>query len=357
MRPDRPEPWTHRTFWTPADASTPPDHRFKSGRPDCRGPLYERLLARPRQSDVGSPGRSLTQPTSRVVRLADRLGLRPDPPFRMPATALHTHRARALLLIVMVGAAVAVPAGALGGSGGRVECQGHRATLLGDSKNNKIDGTSDDDVIIAGGGNDTVHGHGGDDVICLGPGADDAWGDGGRDEIHGEDGYDEIRGGDGEDVLYTGKGTRVSRNCQPYFDVCFASGILKGNGGGAARHGWDGNGPEQGPIIDGGDGDDTGRGYVGGATFFGGSGDDVFWAGEAGSYAQGDGGKDHLNGKGGVDEFYGNDGDDELHGAGGDDALDGGHGRDTIFGGANEDTADGGSGRDSCTDVEHTTNC
>lgn len=68
MRPERSGPCTGRTPRTRADASTPPDHRFKSGRPDCRDkPLSGRLVARERSLSLEPGGHA-----RRAQRVRDR---------------------------------------------------------------------------------------------------------------------------------------------------------------------------------------------------------------------------------------------------------------------------------------------
>ena len=71
-------------------------------------------------------------------------------------------------------------------------CFGKKATIVGDSGNNKITGTGGRDVIVTLAGNDTVNAGGGHDRICLGRGNDTANGQGGNDRVDGGSGTDRM---------------------------------------------------------------------------------------------------------------------------------------------------------------------
>jgi Ca2+-binding RTX toxin-like protein len=152
-------------------------------------------------------------------------------------------------------AAVVVPAGA----GTQVaKCDGKRVTVTVDQNGDpigggdeRIDGTNGDDVINAGGGDDRVDSFGGDDLVCGG---------GGRDRIEGDFGKDTVIGNAGDD-----------------------------------------RGPEEGPRLIGGPGNDE---------------------------LYGSGGDDLLRGNSGNDEHYGERGDDEHDGGSGTDRCSGGKGND-----------------------------
>ncbi|MEM9796507.1 MAG: Hint domain-containing protein [Pseudomonadota bacterium] len=64
----------------------------------------------------------------------------------------------------------------------------------------------DDDIVLAGAGNDEVHAGRGDDEVFGGAGEDRLFGNGGADLILGEDGDDRLSGGGGDDVLNGGRG-------------------------------------------------------------------------------------------------------------------------------------------------------
>lgn len=64
----------------------------------------------------------------------------------------------------------------------------------------------DEDLILAGGGNDTVHGRAADDVIFGGEGDDTLFGDEGNDSLSGDEGDDVLDGGAGNDIVSGGSG-------------------------------------------------------------------------------------------------------------------------------------------------------
>ena len=102
------------------------------------------------------------------------------------------------------------PTGCSGGGGGggghKVRCDGRRATKVGDSRANHLNGTAKADVIFAGGGNDVVRGLKGNDVVCGGGGKDKLIGGPGNDKLLGGPGRDSLVGGPGKDRLVGGPG-------------------------------------------------------------------------------------------------------------------------------------------------------
>ncbi len=90
----------------------------------------------------------------------------------------------------------------------------------GDPGGDRIDasdnaGGNNDDLVMAGGGNDTVragdgadtlHGEAGDDLLQGGVGADELYGDAGNDQLQGDEGADRLYGGAGNDALQGGAG-------------------------------------------------------------------------------------------------------------------------------------------------------
>jgi uncharacterized delta-60 repeat protein len=97
-------------------------------------------------------------------------------------------------------------AGGGGGSTSTATCQGHKATIVGTAKADRIKGTGHADVIVTLGGNDVIDGGGGNDIICAGAGNDHISGGAGNDLIYGQDGLDTITGGAGSDTLDGGAG-------------------------------------------------------------------------------------------------------------------------------------------------------
>jgi Glycosyl hydrolases family 16/RTX calcium-binding nonapeptide repeat (4 copies) len=118
-------------------------------------------------------------------------------------------------------------------------CLGHKATIVGTSRSDRLVGTAARDVIVAGRGHDRVYAHQGNDLVCggpgldelfLGPGADKAMSGRGNDHIEGRGGQDFLDGGRGTDLLNGGAGTDTCRrgedvlNCEaPGFDWASAA--------------------------------------------------------------------------------------------------------------------------------------
>jgi Tol biopolymer transport system component len=122
-------------------------------------------------------------------------------------------------------------------------CAGRIATIIGTPGRDNIKGTKSKDVIIALGGDDTIHSYTKADVICAGPGRDDVdagenGGGGGSDLVlagpgddhivlgpelgraFGEAGNDLLLGSKGGDALYGGPGNDVLRGGpNPYFNT------------------------------------------------------------------------------------------------------------------------------------------
>jgi len=79
-------------------------------------------------------------------------------------------------------------------------------TITGTAGDDRLVGTSGDDVICALGGKDRVLAGGGDDVVFGDDGDDRLEGGAGADTLYGDDGVDRLEGGDGDDVLAGGPG-------------------------------------------------------------------------------------------------------------------------------------------------------
>jgi len=67
--------------------------------------------------------------------------------------------------------------------------------------NDTITGSSNDNLIYLGAGNDVAHGNSGADTIYGAEGTDTIYGDGGADTLDGGDGLDSLTGGTGSDVF------------------------------------------------------------------------------------------------------------------------------------------------------------
>lgn len=145
-----------------------------------------------------------------------------------------------------------------------------------------------DVVVHAGAGNDTIYGGqgnqqlfggSGNDMIWLGRGDSIALGEAGRDVIHGGVGAQMLDGGAGDDVLWGGRGVQTLR---------------------------------------GGSGSDEIRAGTGEQTALGGAGADILWGGAGTQMLLGEAGNDVLNAGRGYQKLYGGGGRDTFvfHGTG-----------------------------------------
>lgn len=164
-----------------------------------------------------------------------------------------------------------------------------------------LDGTEDDDVLLAGRGNNTIRGFGGNDHLRGNAGNDLIYGGVGNETVLGERGADRLEGGAGRDLVIGGKGNDW----------------LLGNQG-ADR-------------ILGGDGNDHARGGPGDDTIIGGRGHDGLRSGAGDDRILGGPGDDHIRGGDGDDTIRGGIGDDRIAGGAGSNVLAGGCGRDTFL--------------------------
>lgn len=173
--------------------------------------------------------------------------------------------------------------------------------LIGNEKNNIINGDENDNRILGNGGNDI---------------------------IYGGSGFENIDGGDGDDIISTG---------DP--DSSFLDFILNKHD---IVHGGNGN-----DIIYGGKGNDKLYGDEGNDNIYGYEGNDEIDAGNGDDLIDGGNGNDTINGGDGNDILKGGNGNDTLIGGAGSDTLSGGDGDDTLSAGDSEkDKLSGGSGND-----------
>ncbi|MGB8814075.1 MAG: choice-of-anchor L domain-containing protein, partial [Paracoccaceae bacterium] len=189
-------------------------------------------------------------------------------------------------------------------------------TYAGDQNGDMIDANDglgvsgtvgDDDLVLAGLGNDTILSGAGNDIVYGGAGRDSALGGSGSDTVYGEDGADTLDGGDGADVVYGGAGD----------DALYG--------------GWD----AASDTVYGDAGQDFIMAGAGGDSIFGGADDDSIDA---------NWGNDSVDGGAGADIILGHTGSDTLAGGIGNDTISGGADADTLQGGDDSDTLLGGSG-------------
>ncbi len=260
-----------------------------------------------------------------------------------------------------------------------------------------------DDVVLAGEGNDTVEAGIGNDIIWGNDGNDILDGEEGNDTIKGEGGDDTLIGGDGNDVLIGGDGkesvdggsgndfidTRLDTNF-PLPDLGYpglypsdpvptdamdtvdggsgndtiftgddADYIDAGTGHDEVDGGFDNDtilGDDGNDLIIGGEGSDIVDGGEGNDTIYGGLGpgfpdeinitDDGSDGNPLGPDAVPDNGRDDLSGGAGNDLIFGEDDDDEIYGDAGNDTIDAGIDDDMVDGGTGDDEIIGGQGVD-----------
>ena len=150
------------------------------------------------------------------------------------------------------------------------------AEYLGWLQSQHVDGTSEDDVIMTGGGDDKIQSFAGDDRIYS------SFGD---DEVRSGPGNDYVAAGPGDDYVLAGSGDD----------------LVYGNSGD--------------DYLGGGDGNDVLYGDQGNDRLYGDDGNDCLYGGS---------GSDILKGEAGNDLMDGGDGQDELYSRGGNDVMFGG---------------------------------
>ena len=223
-------------------------------------------------------------------------------------------------------------------------------TLGGDEGDDLIFAGGDDDSLLGGDGNDTLSGDDGDDLIFAG---------GDDDSLTGGDGNDTLGGDEGDDLIFGGELQIDPLTNQPVLDpVTNAPLQMPGSGndlvfaGGDddSLYGGDGNdtlgGDEGDDLIFAGGDDDSLMGGDGNDTLGGEDGDDVIFAGGDDDSLSGGDGNDTLSGDEGDDLIFAGGDDDSLMGGDGNDTLGGGGGNDLIFAGGDDDSLTGGDGND-----------
>jgi Ca2+-binding RTX toxin-like protein len=162
-------------------------------------------------------------------------------------------------------------------------CGGRKATIVRGDGNDVVSVPKHGpQVIVTGGGNDTIIAKRNKDIVCAGDGDDFVSGGTGRDRLFGEAGNDVIDEGPGSGKAFGGPGGDT----------------LLGGGGGDSLHGDDGSDRIFGQIQD--------------DHLFGDSGGDLLIGGQGIDDMQGGGGDDWLRGGVNNDFLSGDDGNDTL---------------------------------------------
>ena len=263
-----------------------------------------------------------------------------------------------------------------------IEAGGGNDTVFAGEGDDDIRGRTGNDSLVGEEGDDSISGGSGQDTLDGGEGDDTLRGGGDRDTIIGGDGSDSVEGDGGNDLIETGNGEvrpdigypgLFPADDDPEDDRDFVDG---GTGNDTISTGDDADtiiGGDGNDVIDGGidadsiTGDDGADRIVGGEgsdTILGGIGDDTIYAGndpddgldnlnieDDGSNPFGpdlapDNGQDLVYGGEGNDLIFGADDDDTLYGETGNDTIDGGIDDDLIDGGADDDSLIGGQGDD-----------
>ncbi len=183
-----------------------------------------------------------------------------------------------------------------------------RDTIIGNARDNIIQGFDGDDSIMAGDGNDVIFGGDGDDSISGEGGSDAIDGEAGDDTIDGGSDNDELIGGGESDSIVGGSGTDTVSQIADATHVLIDT-LLTGQGNDTL------SGIEQAILIGGDSANliDADGFTLGAVDLRGGAGNDTLYGGS---------GSDSLQGGGGDDSLRGNAGDDVLQGGAGDDVYD-----------------------------------
>nr|WP_314266421.1 calcium-binding protein [uncultured Moellerella sp.] len=197
-----------------------------------------------------------------------------------------------------------------------------------------IKGTTDDDKLFGGDGDDHISCLEGDDQLSGGKGNDKLYAGEGNDKLWGEEGDDLLRGGKGDDILIGGEG-----NDELYADE--GNNQLCGGEGDDLLVGGEGD-----DILIGGEGNDELYAVKGNNKLWGGKDNDILVGGEGADILDGGQDDDELYAGKGNDKLWGGEGNDVLVGGEGDDELHGGKGNDKLLGGKGNDILVGGEGSD-----------
>ena len=202
------------------------------------------------------------------------------------------------------------------------------------------DGDGTDDYLAYNGGDHVVlGGTSGNDTLIAGEGDDTVWGYGGDDRIEAGYGVDHIHGGEGDDII-TNAGTDIG-----------AADFLHGEGGNDVIHGGSGL-----ALIFGNQGQDFIIGGPDGKHVLGGLGNDFIRGGEGGDFLMGNEGDDWIEGGGRFDTLAGENselffnssiiGHDVLNGNGSDTDYDAESGDDIMVQGLGIQRSNGMAGFD-----------
>ena len=234
------------------------------------------------------------------------------------------------------------------GKRGKDEIKGNRGKknkIYGGKDDDDCEGGDDDDEVRGDRGNDKVKGgkgndkvNGGKDKDSLfgGTGNDTCEGDDGDDSVYGNEGDDDADGGEGNDAVYGGKGNDDCEGGE-------GNDAVRGDTGNDDCEGGDGN-----DTVNGGKDNDTVSGDAGSDDCSGDDGDDSVSGGTGNDTVSGDAGSDDCSGDDGNDNVSGGTGNDTVSGDAGSDDCSGDDGDDSVSGGTGDDSVSGDAGSDDC---------
>ena len=172
-------------------------------------------------------------------------------------------------------------------------------TVYGSSFDDKLIGGVGNDLLWSGDGNDTIRGGAGTDRLYGGGGNDSVLGDEGDDWLYGESGNDTLSGGDGYDWLQ-------------YSFMYLPTGVsIDGSAVGVAAPAFIDNGRGGTDRVEG----------IEVLVLYGSAHADTLVGGAGNDLLDGGSGADSLVGGAGTDRLYGGEGDDTLAGGAGDDTY------------------------------------
>ncbi|MEG4291386.1 cadherin-like domain-containing protein [Microcoleus sp. D2B6] len=206
----------------------------------------------------------------------------------------------------------------------------------GGDDDDEVKGDRGNDNVKGGKGNDKVNGGKDKDTLFGGTGNDTCEGDDGDDSVYGNEGDDDADGGEGNDAVYGGKGNDDCKGGE-------GNDAVRGDTGNDDCEGGDGN-----DTVNGGKDNDTVKGGVGSDVCSGDDGDDNVSGGDDNDTVSGDAGSDNCAGDDGDDSVSGGTGNDTVNGGAGGDNCGGDDGDDSVSGGTGNDTVNGGAGGDNC---------
>jgi serralysin len=187
-------------------------------------------------------------------------------------------------------------------------CQGHRATIVGTHRDDRLVGTRGADVIVALGGDDRIVAKGGDDWICGTAGYDRISPGGGDDQVEGGHGGDTVSYSAGDDVIDGGlsPSDAVDYKSSPSgVQIDMRAGVAVFSGNECDRL----DGLEYYELTSHADRFDAGGD---GAGVYAYRGDDVLTGGPGNDYLDGGPGDDRVDGGRGADNLKGGVGVDRL---------------------------------------------